>query len=104
MNSAELTEKLKEILLTHKIILGDRLALRVVRKLTPEIEKLLPRWIPLSEKLPDDCVNVLAIWHDGTLRLAWLESGEWTYYGKEGMMLAGIPPTHWMPLPEGPRE
>ena len=72
--------------------------------------KSLPRWIPVTERLPDDYGNYLTTFNDGSQMCVnefmhprhWLTeegrranpNGKW-YYG-------GV--THWLPLPEPPKE
>jgi hypothetical protein len=64
------------------------------------------KWIPVSERLPDDKRRVIvfdanesdtdidiAYWDDEAARWYW-----------EPRLLMSIPPTHWMPLPEPPKE
>ena len=66
----------------------------------------LPKWIPVSEKLPEEYVNVLVF----------LRSLDWNsiYYSIDHLMEDGQwwkastswkhEVTHWMPLPEPPKE
>ena len=54
MNTNDLTEKLKEIMVELNHPLSDWYAEDIAKQLAPEIEKLMPRWIPVSEGLPDD--------------------------------------------------
>jgi len=57
--------------------------------------KSIPKWIPVTERLPKEEKTVLAF---GTLGVAWLDwrhDNKWCCYG-------GV--THWMPLPEPPKE
>lgn len=62
------------------------------------------QWIPVSERLPNINESVLVCFDfmDGKcVRVS-------DRYGKNGMLWAGIPSnckvTHWMPLPEPPKE
>lgn len=67
---------------------------------------LHPRWIPVSERLPEDGVWVLVYVH-GDIGLAWVKHysdlPEDVWYGLgEGFRLVDDAPTHWMPLPPKP--
>lgn len=74
-----------------------------------EIEKLkaqLPRWIPVTERLPEQDVPVLARFEDGLIPR---QSPDIVLWNGRGWMhlhlhrnVCGI--THWMPLPELPKE
>ena len=62
-----------------------------------------PKWIPVTERLPNICEPVLACF-DFMGGKAVKASDR---YGKNGLLWAGIPVggkvTHWMPLPEPPK-
>jgi hypothetical protein len=54
------------------------------------------RWIPVEERLPEANTAVLTRWRDGVFSVEWrFPSGEW---------ITGSTVTHWMPLPEPPKE
>lgn len=55
-----------------------------------------PHWISVKERLPEDGVEVIVV-SDGTACASWHEAGDfgWSVGGKV---------THWMPLPEAPKE
>lgn len=71
-----------------------------------ELEEQVPRWILVSERLPDENMEVLA-WNGGGQCLKpWqghvlceYRNGEWRE-SQESDLYPGI--THWMPLPEPP--
>ena len=64
------------------------------------------RWIPVSERLPEDGETVFVIIHDGferfengneVARLTYLGNGNWWSWESERYVV-----THWMPLPKPP--
>ena len=68
--------------------------------------KAAQRWIPVSERLPEDGETVFVIIHDGferfengneVARLTYLGNGNWWSWGRERYVV-----THWMPLPNPP--
>ena len=71
------------------------------------VSELLPRWIPVSERLPADGQEVLAWNNGGQCEKPWqgcvlcehTKNGEWREF-QERDLYPGI--THWMPLPEPP--
>ena len=81
----DLTEKLKELLMgcdchigwneyyfnsTHNTSsMSDHFASRIAKQLAPEIEKMLPRWIPVGERLP--------------------ENGDWVFFVRSGKVYRG---------------
>jgi hypothetical protein len=85
----------------------------VYRTQTAEIERLREerRWIPVTERLPEEGVYVL-VWHKGgsSADIGWREHQPyytvpetiWTLGDERDK---GFPPksiTHWMPLPKPP--
>lgn len=65
------------------------------------------RWIPVSERLPDDDIDVLTLDEFLTIDMAVLENNEW--YSKSRRDFDGdsewlVHVTHWMPLPPPPEE
>jgi len=76
-----------------------------VRELEAELadtQSKVPRWIPVSEQLPEDGQRVIACFTDGGIsgevgEATFNKSGGWfsTDYGAWGA-------SHWMPLPEPP--
>ena len=77
--------------------------------LQKEIEGLraqLPRWIPVTERLPDDPVKKVLIFvphtHGNIVDVGrYLGADGWVL---EGWYLTQTSVTHWMPLPEPPKE
>lgn len=71
-----------------------------------EWEKEAERWIPVTERLPEAKVDVLAVMHykDGrtAVNQGWYSAlNEQWYIGVAGIH---APVTHWMPLPDAPEE
>ena len=54
------------------------------------------RWIPVTERLPEDEVQVLACTKHGKPFPAHCKYGKWRVSGS-------VTITHWMPLPEPPK-
>lgn len=80
----------------------------VIGGLLDEIERLQSenRWIPVSERLPEDDDNYLIAFSDKSIYRARWNGGRWEeiedgeYYGHEFQES----PTHWRPLPQPPEE
>ncbi|BBS20782.1 hypothetical protein WP5W18E06_13190 [Klebsiella quasipneumoniae] len=61
------------------------------------------KWIPVSERMPDDNSDVLCTAEfdgpgDWRRKVGYWHEGKWVVYG------ASWTPTHWMPLPAAPQE
>lgn len=61
-----------------------------------------PKWIPVKERLPDANIpsgNYLCFWN-GNIRVCkyWRTRKEFVLYGRVMKV------THWMPLPDAPKE
>lgn len=82
-----------------------------IAALQKEIEKLRgqpPRWIPVEERLPEDRSDVLVVayWHERWgVYMGWCapERAAWSAHIGIGDR-SDIAVTHWMPLPEPPKE
>ena len=66
-------------------------------------ELAMPRWIPVTEQYPEEREAVLVYqrMYKNTY-CAFLDGMDWWIYGGYGTKAFGI--THWMPLPEPPKE
>ena len=69
--------------------------------LTQQLKAQVPKWISVEERLPNKIERVLVT--DGMFVCeAWLSLyGSWMRIGSE---LRIVTPTHWMPMPEPPKE
>lgn len=71
------------------------------------LKEIMPRWIPVTERLPEEGEDVLVFgyWHEKFQPLMCYLSphrkGEW-FTTVAGQQVYTV--THWMPLPEPPKE
>lgn len=56
------------------------------------------RWIPVEERLPDQCIDVLVRYRDKHVLLGTAMCDDWIEEDLEDGKI-----THWMPLPEPPK-
>lgn len=100
MNAIEIYEKAVCRLDHNEITVGEFEAEIAVLKDVEPAQK----WIPVTESLPGICEPVL-VCCDFMGGKAFRVSDR---YGKNGMLWTGVPQsqkvTHWMPLPEPPKE
>ena len=69
-----------------------------------DLAQRVPRWISVEERLPEDYEDVVIIMRDGAsswYRVAYREYGGWSFGGGRRV---NDEVTHWMPLPELPKE
>lgn len=70
--------------------------------------ELLPRWIPVSERLPDDETELLVAFEDRSLGVAFAVfhhlDKNWKQKWTDGNGIELKQPTHWMPLPAPPSQ
>jgi len=64
------------------------------------VSELLPRWIPVSDRLPEEDVDVLVMTNYGMHVADLDEDGLWN--ASHGDSWQFPEPSHWMPLPEPP--
>jgi hypothetical protein len=60
------------------------------------------QWIPVSERLPENQQRVIVNCEKCPMVMGWLMFGEW--HTDFGRMYRNYEVTHWMPLPEPPKE
>lgn len=86
---------------------ADDIMDELVRELEAEVSELreqIPRWIPVSEQLPDDNVNVIAFLPGGREPGGVREMGREGESWYDGDGYTELTPTHWMPLPAPPTD
>lgn len=123
MNTPTLAEKLKELLMGCDITIAQsigiynsdflgyypssRFAEVIAQQLAPEIEKLIPQWIPVGERLPDEG-QLVDIWH-----LSQRYENMGLIHGRSGNYFTNIDGNvtiwvenksdiHWTPIMKGP--
>lgn len=68
-----------------------------------------PRWIPVTERLPEEHIRVLVVNDDAKFMVAERYADDWWYQysaydvDRWDALEQGVI-THWMPLPEPPKE
>lgn len=69
-----------------------------------EITKKIPQWISVYTQMPKDDQHVLAVNGDGVMEVLYYDK-EWpNVFCRCGGLLKVCNITHWMPLPEAPKE
>ena len=63
------------------------------------LESQIPRWIPVEEMLPEKHAGVIVCCDDGFVFLMTHDGKHWNWNGRYEDSV-----THWMPLPEPPKE
>ena len=76
----------------------QKCANRIYKAYCREHEKLMQKWIPVSERLPEDDSHVLVARKNGDVDT---DMHIYTWW-KVGPVERNI--THWMPIPELPKE
>lgn len=75
------------------------------KRVAEELKKLFdntPRWIPVEERLPKNGLAIVCCPDpDRPVYIAWMCDGRWLNQFSRPL---GLPVTHWMPLPEPPKE
>lgn len=55
------------------------------------------KWVPVTERLPDQCMDILVVYRDGHILMGTAMCDDWIEEDLEDRKI-----THWMPLPDGP--
>ena len=69
----------------------------------------VPSWISVTERLPEheygESTSVLTVDLYGGMRVTYFDGGNWCWPSGEALTTMRVAPiTHWMPLPEPPKE
>ena len=97
---------LNDVIASQKVLLdGDMEQSKVLNGVIRDLQSQIPRWIPVSEKLPEDNQEVLFGVFDPVTQI-------YNGYVRNGKVLSDIfeeskeicPWLYWMPLPKGPEE
>jgi hypothetical protein len=60
-------------------------------------------WIPVEDRLPEEKSKVLVFWFGNVHEVTYLGDGTFETLARQ-CVISGMDVTHWMPLPEPPRE
>jgi hypothetical protein len=74
----------------------------IAQAIREAVEAAAPRWIPVGERLPEPCVDVLILLYGDDPRIGHYYGGEW-WSDSETHWVGGIDVApYWMPLPGPP--
>lgn len=75
--------------------------LKIAQARIKELEAQIPKWISVEDRLPETFDRVLVFNEYDGINISWLQPD-----GKRFSVKTAYPdrPTHWMPLPEAPKE
>ena len=74
------------------------------RPIEDALQARIPQWISVKDRLPEDEeMKLIATWHKNVMKIAYYnqEIKSWVSNGYE---LWDVTVTHWMPIPEPPKE
>ena len=82
-------------------------AIEELENVLDNLNKTKSRWIPVTERLPESGTRALVMRFDFVTEtpfydLLWFDKGEWWNRHYTGDYAYAV--THWMPLPEPPKE
>lgn len=82
---------------------------KVLEKVADKWRETVPKWIPVTERLPEheygESTSVLTVDLYGVMRVTYFDGGNWCWQSGEALTTTRVAPiTHWMPLPEPPKE
>ena len=68
------------------------------------VDSVAGKWIPVSERMPDDAQEVIVQTHSGWRYIAFFEAHSGLFYDSPEGDVEYVLVTHWMPLPAAPQE
>ena len=79
--------------------------LKIAQARIKELEAKVPKWISVTERLPEDGRRVLAAHDDGMVRIGMCQDKYFpAVVARKHTKAFGLAEvTHWMPLPEAPK-
>ena len=94
----KLVELLKEVVAIQECGFGDpRPTYETVASYLIDNGVTVQEWIPVTERLPEEYKAVFVCYKSGTVYINYIrQGGKWNCIGDDI--------THWMPLPEPPKE
>lgn len=70
-----------------------------------ELAEQIPKWISVEERLPENQDNVLILYGNGGVAIAYYDEDDEFFWRSLGDgAYRGVSATHWMPLLEPPKE
>ena len=91
-------------------VIAGTLKRYVLRRPVIDPESLRPQWISVKDRLPEKKSDVLMLFEFGNMAVGYWHDGDedctfWCAYTDDGFYTdCDSEPTHWMPLPEPPKE
>lgn len=72
--------------------------------MSKDLEQHTPRWISITERLPDDGMWVLCYCRTNQYDICHLQKQRKTWFDRSWSGYGFYYVTHWMPLPDQPKE
>ena len=105
VTAAECAEAIQELAEQHE---ADQAEIAWLKKCVAELPKP-QKWISAKERLPEheygESTSVLTVDLYGAMRVTYFDGGNWCWPSGEALTTMRVAPiTHWMPMPEPPKE
>ena len=86
-------------------LLNELAAAERAKEQVADVSKVMPHWISVKDRLPEDAMHSVVRTDDGEYQVAWRENGYWFMFNPCCVYDSQVNDvTHWMPLPELPKE